>query len=229
MLESDSHLFNEPLVVNSVNPIKQENPPAWTQEAYRPPRSKYTLCCSGGRGTPPPVSWMGYPPLRCEQSENITSRHRSDAGGNNSISNYVNVSKYVTNRIQLLCGIVVRQMCPLLNTIINKLCDGHSLIRATQQDIISEINKTTSVKELLNHVSRGRKAGTITTQGGSACFEQQAEAPTGCWHEQRNLDGSNRDSLNRAVSPVVRQIVAVPTRCYSVTLVMLGAPRSVVS
>ena len=34
---------------------------------------------------------------------------------------------------------------------------------------------------------------------------------------------------NRAVSPVVRQIVAVPTRCYLVTLVMLGAPRSVIS
>ena len=39
-------------------------------------------------------------------------------------------------------------------------------------------------------IAGGRKAGTITTQGGSACFKQQAEAPTGCWHEQRNLDGS---------------------------------------
>ena len=26
----------------------------------------------------------------------------------------------------------------------------------------------------------GHKAGTITTQGRSACFKQQAEAPTGC-------------------------------------------------
>ena len=39
--------------------LKQESPPAWTQEAYLPPRSKYTLCCFGrggvraGRGTPP--------------------------------------------------------------------------------------------------------------------------------------------------------------------------------
>ena len=52
---------------------EQESPPAWTQEAYRPPRSKYTLCCScwgvprvgtpaGGRGTLggcPPAG--GYP------------------------------------------------------------------------------------------------------------------------------------------------------------------------
>ena len=30
---------------------EQESPPAWTQEAYRPPCSKYTLCWSGG-GTP---------------------------------------------------------------------------------------------------------------------------------------------------------------------------------
>ena len=78
-------------------------------------------------------------------------------------------------------------------------------------------------------LSRGRKAGTIMTQGGSACFEQQAEAPMGCWHGQHNLDGSNRDSLNRAASPVVWQIVAVPTQSYSVTLVILGTPRSVVS
>ena len=33
---------------------QQESPPAWTQEAYRPPRNKYTLCCSclGGGGVP---------------------------------------------------------------------------------------------------------------------------------------------------------------------------------
>ena len=35
--------------------MKQESAPAWTQEAYRPPRSKCSLCCS--------VSWQreGYP------------------------------------------------------------------------------------------------------------------------------------------------------------------------
>ena len=40
---------------------EQESPPAWTQEAYQPPRSKYTLCCScpGGGGTP-----GGCPPAR---------------------------------------------------------------------------------------------------------------------------------------------------------------------
>ena len=44
---------------------EQESPPAWTQEAHRPPRSKCSLCCSvcvcgGGPrwGTPN----MGYPP-----------------------------------------------------------------------------------------------------------------------------------------------------------------------
>ena len=36
----------------------QERPPAWTQEAYRPPCSKYSLCCPNwvpppGQGTPP--------------------------------------------------------------------------------------------------------------------------------------------------------------------------------
>ena len=45
---------------------KQESPPAWTQEAHRPPRSKYTLCCSG-RGVPlpervPPPGKIGTPP-----------------------------------------------------------------------------------------------------------------------------------------------------------------------
>ena len=39
--------------------MRQESPPAWTQEAYRPPRSKYTLCCScWGGGVP----WAGTPP-----------------------------------------------------------------------------------------------------------------------------------------------------------------------
>ena len=30
--------------------FKQGSPPAWTQEAYHPPRSKYSLCCFGSRG-----------------------------------------------------------------------------------------------------------------------------------------------------------------------------------
>ena len=39
-----------------INIVWQESPPAWKQEAYRLPRSKYMLCCSG-RGTPLPPSW----------------------------------------------------------------------------------------------------------------------------------------------------------------------------
>ena len=124
--------------------FEQESPPAWTQEAYRPPCSKYSLCCPNlvppparvppqpgypparvpplarvppsqgtppwpgyppGQGTPPagpgrvqppppdcPMAFWemlqsimgyGYPPPRCEQTENITFPHPSDAGGNN--------------------------------------------------------------------------------------------------------------------------------------------------
>ena len=41
----------------TANMGQQESPPAWTQEAYRPPRSKYTPCCfSWGY---PPTSWPG--------------------------------------------------------------------------------------------------------------------------------------------------------------------------
>ena len=39
--------------------IKQESPPAWTKEAYCPPRSKSSLCPRSG-GVPRPRSW-GYP------------------------------------------------------------------------------------------------------------------------------------------------------------------------
>ena len=41
--------------------LKQESPPAWTQEAYRPPRGKHTLCCSGG-GRGGTYSGGGYLP-----------------------------------------------------------------------------------------------------------------------------------------------------------------------
>ena len=68
----------------SIFNMKQESPPAWTQEAYRLPRSKCSLCWSvsrwqegthsvlDGEGYPHPVldgwyspqswSWMGVPP-----------------------------------------------------------------------------------------------------------------------------------------------------------------------
>ena len=62
------------------NRIQQESPPAWTQEAYRPPCSEYSFCCPtrvpprgvpdpgtppGGSGYPPGGgTWPGYPP-RC--------------------------------------------------------------------------------------------------------------------------------------------------------------------
>ena len=37
---------------------EQESPPAWTQEAYRPSCSKYSLCCSNW--VPPPPSCPGW-------------------------------------------------------------------------------------------------------------------------------------------------------------------------
>ena len=37
--------------------FEQESPPAWTQEAYRPPCSEYSFCCPNW--VPPPA---GYPP-----------------------------------------------------------------------------------------------------------------------------------------------------------------------
>ena len=52
---------------------KQESPPAWTQEAYRPPCSEYSFCCPTWvppqQGTPPSWpgrggTWPGYPPAR---------------------------------------------------------------------------------------------------------------------------------------------------------------------
>ena len=51
--------------------FQQESPPAWTQEAYRPPCSKYSLCCPNWvpprPGVPPPVRvppGQGTPPAR---------------------------------------------------------------------------------------------------------------------------------------------------------------------
>ena len=49
---------------------EQQSPPAWTQEAYRPPRSKYSICCPipggrypiPGRGVPHPSLAEGYHP-----------------------------------------------------------------------------------------------------------------------------------------------------------------------
>ena len=48
---------------------KQESPPAWTQEAYRPPCSEYSFCCptwvpppQGGTPTPPGGYPVRYPP-----------------------------------------------------------------------------------------------------------------------------------------------------------------------
>ena len=42
-----------------IHTIKQESPPAWKQEAYRPPHIKYSICCPilGGEGVPHP--WLG--------------------------------------------------------------------------------------------------------------------------------------------------------------------------
>ena len=44
----------------------------------------YPLCLDLGQGTPPSRPGMGYPPPphMCEQTENITFPHPSDAGGN---------------------------------------------------------------------------------------------------------------------------------------------------
>ena len=60
------------VVINIIS--KQESPPAWTQEAYRPPCSEYSFCCP--TWVPPPDrvpphpdlarggTWPGYPPSR---------------------------------------------------------------------------------------------------------------------------------------------------------------------
>ena len=38
--------------------VIQESPPAWTQEAYRPPCSEYSFCCPNW--VPSPPSWPGW-------------------------------------------------------------------------------------------------------------------------------------------------------------------------
>ena len=49
--------------VQYVQSPEQESPPAWTQEAYRPPRSKYMPCCSSWCTVPLswPRWWGGVP------------------------------------------------------------------------------------------------------------------------------------------------------------------------
>ena len=76
LVKANSHGTTE--VATATKLLKQESPPAWTQEAYRPPRSKYTLCCSS-RGYPPNrgqiPGWGPAPPPGCERTdacENIT-------------------------------------------------------------------------------------------------------------------------------------------------------------
>ena len=49
------------------NKTKQESPPAWTQEAYRPPCIEYSFCCPIWVAPPSwpgwgGVTWPGYPP-----------------------------------------------------------------------------------------------------------------------------------------------------------------------
>ena len=48
------------------NNVKQESPPAWTQEAYCPPCSEYSFCCPILAHPPPrwltPPSWLDWSP-----------------------------------------------------------------------------------------------------------------------------------------------------------------------
>ena len=41
---------------------QQESPPAWMQEAYCPPCSKYSLCCPILAEPPSPIGWTWPPP-----------------------------------------------------------------------------------------------------------------------------------------------------------------------
>ena len=73
--------------------VTQESPPAWTQEAYRPPCSEYSFCCPtrvpppGGYRTwvPPPGGYpdLGTPPMdRQTPVKTVPSRRTTYAGGN---------------------------------------------------------------------------------------------------------------------------------------------------
>ena len=69
MFYIDLHWLKEAVLL-----VQQESPPAWTQEAYRPPCSEYSFCCPTWvppppAGYPPPIltwlgggTWPGYPP-----------------------------------------------------------------------------------------------------------------------------------------------------------------------
>ena len=48
-----------------------------------------------GWGTPLPRPRMGYPPRKCGQTENITSRHPSDAGGNDDT--HIKITRHFQN------------------------------------------------------------------------------------------------------------------------------------
>ena len=45
------------------NQSQEESSPAWTQQTYRPPRSKYMLCCSGWSALPPVPTLDGGNPM----------------------------------------------------------------------------------------------------------------------------------------------------------------------
>ena len=80
---------------NLFQSFKQDSPPAWTQEAYRPQHIKYSICYPRW-GTPPPArsdggggTWggetpqQGYPPARSKVGY-PPGPHPSDAVGNNT-------------------------------------------------------------------------------------------------------------------------------------------------
>ena len=58
-------IFNHPAILKQ---CKQESPPAWTQEAYRPPCSEYSFCCPILADPPPwltpptPPGWLTWLP-----------------------------------------------------------------------------------------------------------------------------------------------------------------------
>ena len=58
---------------------EQDSPPAWTQEAYCPPRSKCTLCSTGQDGGYPTLTWLGggYPILGLEYPSPEGTRDQS--------------------------------------------------------------------------------------------------------------------------------------------------------